>query len=63
MKSCNIELFWRPRKLNDVQFSMHVSCSGMSLWRHTTPTFKAMALRSSTHTSIQIWQNTSNALC
>ncbi len=48
--TCNIALFWWPRKLNDVQFSMHVSCSGMSLWRHITPPFKAMALRSSTHT-------------
>ncbi len=49
--TCNIALFWWPRKLNDVQFGMHVSCSGMSLWPHITPPFKAMALRASTHTT------------
>ncbi len=49
--TCNITLFWWPRKLNVVQFGMHVSCSGLSLWRHITPPFKAMALRSSTHTT------------
>ncbi len=49
--SCSIALFWWPRKLNDMQFGKHVSCSGMSLWRHITPPFKAMALRSSTYTT------------
>ncbi len=43
-------LFWWPRKLNSVQFTENGSCSGMGLWRHITPTFKAMALRSSTPT-------------
>ncbi len=48
--TCNIALFWWPRKLNNVQFGVHASCSGMGLWRHITPTAKAVALRSSTRT-------------
>ncbi len=48
--TCNIALFWWPRKLNSVQFSLHASYSGMGLWRHITPTVKAMPLRSSTRT-------------
>ncbi len=48
--TCNTALFWWPRKLNGVQFTEKGSCSDMGLWRHITPTFKAMALRSSTPT-------------
>ncbi len=40
-----------PRKLNDVQFGVHIRCSGMGLWRHMTPLFKAMPLRPSTRTT------------
>ncbi len=48
--TCNIALFWWPRKLNNVLFGVHASCSGMDLWRHITPTVKAMALRPSART-------------
>ncbi len=48
--TCNTTLFWWPRKLKDVPFGVYASCSDMGLWRHSTPTFKTMALRSSTPT-------------
>ncbi len=48
--TCNTALFWWPRKLKDVPFGAHASCSDIGLWRHITPTFKTMALRSSTPT-------------
>ncbi len=45
--ACNTASFWWPRKLNGVQFTENGICSDMGLWRHITPTLKAMALRSS----------------
>ncbi len=45
--TCNTALLRWHRKLNNVQFAVDASCSGMGLWRHITPTLKAMALRSS----------------